>query len=123
VKKGSIGERLVELRKLLKLSQKEFAKTLELSNPYLSALESGKRPVHPRIINLIALTHGVNEAWLRDGTGPVFAKMDDARAKKALESFLKLDGFFQEFILRQMDFIIEFQKQEGGGKEKENILA
>jgi transcriptional regulator with XRE-family HTH domain len=117
VEKGGINELIVELRKLLKMSQKEFSASLKLSNTYLSAIELGKRPVHPRIINLIALTHGVNETWLRDGTGPVFAKMDDARAKKALESFLKLDGFFQEFILRQMDFIIEFQKQEGGGKD------
>jgi transcriptional regulator with XRE-family HTH domain len=106
---GMIKERIKQLRALLRLSQQDFAAALKLSNAYISEIEQGKRLVNERVIHLIALTYGVNEAWLSKGERPIFEKLDDVRAQQALKSFMKLDGFFQEFILRQMDFIIAFQ--------------
>jgi len=71
-------DRLNKLRKLLNITQLEFAKKLKLSHGQVSAMETGRSAINEQNIALICtpnrLQEGktVNEAWLRTGKGDMF---------------------------------------------------
>ncbi|CEA05709.1 transcriptional repressor DicA [Metalysinibacillus saudimassiliensis] len=69
-----MNERLLAIRKELKLNQTDFGKKLGLSTASVSALESGQRNVTERHMLLLASEFNVNEEWLRHGEGEMFLK-------------------------------------------------
>lgn len=69
-------ERIVELRKTLKLSQTEFSKRLNLTQNFISFVEIGKRQISDRTIKDICREFNVSEEWLRTGEGDMFAPAD-----------------------------------------------
>ena len=73
MEKGVMNERLKFLRKTLKQYQDEFAKRIGLSQTSLSMIEMGRNPLTEKNIKLICATFNVNERWLRDGEGEMFA--------------------------------------------------
>lgn len=68
--------RIVELRKELKLSQGKFAEQLNLTRNFVSLVETGDRKFSDRTIADICRVYGVNETWLLTGEGEMFAPMD-----------------------------------------------
>lgn len=73
-KDNDIGERIKELRSILKLSQVKFAEAIHISKGYQAQLELMQAPANDRVITLIAATFKVNEAWLRSGEGAMFTR-------------------------------------------------
>jgi transcriptional regulator with XRE-family HTH domain len=71
----TINERLVELRKSLKIKQGEFAQKIGMKQSTLSTMELGNSPVSDRYIKLICLTFGINEQWLRAGAGEMLSDL------------------------------------------------
>lgn len=69
-----IRRRIHALRKMLKLSQKEFAETIGISQGHLSVIENGNN--HPSDTLLLAICHRfkVLEEWLLGGKGNPFAE-------------------------------------------------
>jgi transcriptional regulator with XRE-family HTH domain len=67
-----IGERLKEIRFVLRLRQGEFADKMGISQGALSDFERETKPMAERYVKLICLTFGVNETWLRTGKGEMF---------------------------------------------------
>lgn len=66
-------DRIRDIRKNhLKLSQKEFASRLGMSENYIWMIEKGDRVPPDRTISDICRIFGVDEAWLRDGIGEPF---------------------------------------------------
>jgi len=59
-----VGARLKAIRKKLKLSQKEFAASLDISASYLSEIESGKTKPGFNFTVLIYEKYNVNPGWL-----------------------------------------------------------
>jgi transcriptional regulator with XRE-family HTH domain len=109
----NINERILQVRKALKLSQKAFADGLKISREYQSAFENSDRKINDRIILIICTTYGVNEVWLRNGTGEMFGKETNIRLEKAMREFEKLDVFLQDYILKQIGQVLECQKMKG----------
>ncbi len=69
----SIQERVLHLRKkLLNITQKEFAETINMSRPNFVNIEKGRINVTERAINDICREFGVRREWLVDGVEPVF---------------------------------------------------
>jgi len=68
----SISNRIKLLRKTEKLTQKEFAKRLLISQSYLSGLENGNELPTNKLTKLICLEFGINEAWLINGLGDMY---------------------------------------------------
>lgn len=68
----------------LTLSQEQFANTLNISQTYLSLIESGKKPVSENLVRQICSVYHVDISWLLYGLGDgshVFAADSDAHDK------------------------------------------
>lgn len=78
-------ERLKKIREHFNLSQKDFAKKINLSQNAISTFESGNRNLSDRTIHDICNVYGVSETWLRTGDGKMFA--DLTRDEKLVMEF------------------------------------
>jgi transcriptional regulator with XRE-family HTH domain len=108
----NINERILQIRKALELSQKAFADRIKVSRTYQSAFESSGNKINDRIITLICMTYGVNESWLRNGTGEAFKTPSNPRLEQALQNFEKLDTILQDYFLKQIDLLLEIQEKK-----------
>ena len=68
----SLHERIDALIKALGMKKTEFAKRLNLSQPFVSELCSGRSCPSDRTISDICREFDVNETWLRTGEGEMF---------------------------------------------------
>ena len=66
-------ERIREMRDALGLTQTAFADQLGLARATVACYENGTRQPNSAVIKLMASEFNVNEEWLRDGTGEMFA--------------------------------------------------
>lgn len=81
-----MNNRIKLVRESARLSQKEFADALGISQSAISGMERGARQILDRTIHQIATEFGVSEEWLRTGEGEMYPGLpaeDDA----LLESF------------------------------------
>ena len=69
--------RLKQIRKYLKLSQKNFAKEIGMSQSGSGQIEIGDRPISDRLIKSICMAFNVNENWLRTGEGEMIIEIKD----------------------------------------------
>lgn len=70
-----MNTRVKSLRKLLKLSQEEFASRLGVTAAGISRIEGGKRRLTEQMIFHICKEFNVNEGWLRKGEGEIFKQL------------------------------------------------
>ncbi len=82
-----ISERLKILLTELHISQRQFAKKINLDAGYFSRIMQGKVTPPDRILLLIENVFHVNKKWLEEGEGEMFSTPDLSLAKKqVLES-------------------------------------
>ena len=70
---STINERVAQLIKTLGMTQTAFATQLHVTQSFVSLLCKGGSGVSDRTISDICAEFSVNEEWLRDGTGEMFA--------------------------------------------------
>ena len=68
----SLGEKIKKLRKELDLTQREFGERIGIKGNTIAQYELGRNEPIDAVISLICREFGVNENWLRDGTGEMF---------------------------------------------------
>lgn len=112
--KMTINQRIKELRLELGLSQAKFAKAISISNGYIAGIELGNRNVNERIIKLISSTFNVSQEWLQSGDGSMFLEKPNQLAEIAYSTFKELKPEFQEYVLKQIDQLLEIQNKEKG---------
>ena len=116
----AIGKRIKHLRKILKVSQVEFAKKIHISNGYIAELENEHRRVNERIIHLVSLTFGVNEQWLKSGEGDILIKTPEVEAedRDSLpdEKLQRMVSLFKELPPESQDYaILQIEKLLNNG--------
>lgn len=89
-------ERLKELRIALGISQAELGERIGVSRAAISRLESGSNNFTNQMVTSICREFGVNEEWLRTGSGDMFEEM--SRAEKAAQIVGAALGSGDEFI-------------------------
>ena len=72
----TINERIKMFRKSKKLSQKQFALSLGVTQPGVSYMEQDGSTVSDASIKTICSVYGLNEEWLRSGTEPMVDQSD-----------------------------------------------
>lgn len=108
----TINQRVKELRNELKLPQVKFAKAISVSSGYIAGIEVGNRKVNDRLIRLICITFNASEEWLRTGEGDMFNKAPGHMAELACATFQELKPEYQDYILKQIDMLLEIQNKE-----------
>ena len=96
-----MNERLKELRKILNLTQQEFADRLNVSRNTVATYEIGKSNPSDAAVMLICREFNVNEDWLRAGTGDMFLPVDRNADIARLTKLLldeESDSFKNRFI-------------------------
>lgn len=109
---GGINQRVKEVRQTLNMPQAKFAKALSMSNGYVAQVELGNTKVNDRIIKLMHFVLNVNEEWLRTGEGDMFEEKPNTQLALAISSFKELKPIYQDYVLKQIDQLLEIQKQE-----------
>jgi hypothetical protein len=72
--------------------------------------------LNDRIIELICVNCGANEKWLRNGTGKMFKDKHNPRLDKVMRNFEKLDDYLQEYVIKQLDILLECQEKNKAKK-------
>jgi DNA-binding XRE family transcriptional regulator len=104
----SINERVVKIRKILGYTQGEFARPLELSRSFQGKKKKNHRKINDRLVKMICLTYGVNEVWLKTGTGEMFDTGKDPRLERIIRNYNKLDPSLQNYVLSYLDWLTEY---------------
>jgi len=105
----TVNERIKEIRHILNKSQREFAKAVYVSNGYLSEIETGHKEVKDRLIHLICSAFSVNKHWLLTGKGRMLNSTPKEKMERMTNLFNELYPEYQDFVLRQIDELIELQ--------------
>lgn len=71
-----MNERLKKLRKTLDLTQQKFADRIGVKQNTIAQYEMGRNIPIDSVVSLICREFNVNEAWLREGTGEMFALIE-----------------------------------------------
>ena len=93
-----MNDRLLHLRKSLKLTQEEFGDQIGLSTGMISQMEQNLREINDRTIILICSKFKVNEQWLRNGTGSMFIEYD-LKYERFYKVYSKLSEPLQDYLL------------------------
>ena len=122
-------ERISYLIKTLGLKKVEFSKRLNISQPFVSELCSGKTNPSDRTIADICREFNVSEVWLRTGEGEMFLKVDedqelqnifaqitisnDDLIKRIIKSYWALDDTEKAVIQKLVDGFAKKAAPEG----------
>ena len=108
----TINQRVKQVRVALNLSQAKFATAISISNGYIAGIELENRKVNERIIKLICSAFNVNEEWLKHETGDMFNNPTNNKFEIAMNVFKELNPEYQEFVLKQIDALLEIQNNK-----------
>ncbi|MHC6203521.1 helix-turn-helix domain-containing protein [Breznakiellaceae bacterium SP9] len=110
-------DRVILIRKTLGLKQYEFAEKLKIKPTTLSMIENGNSILTDKNIQMICLTFGVNEKWLRYGMGEMFIKnfLDihntSGDARELLDLYQKLEEPTKRLVLNHAKQMLVLQEQ------------
>jgi transcriptional regulator with XRE-family HTH domain len=113
--------RIREVRKLLKMSQKDFGNKLGLTQTTLSMIEIGKSVIVEKNVKLICTTFNINEHWLRTGEGEMFCASPHEREFQNI--FSKLTPDTQRCLLLIARELFNVQQKLLGGIDTDNITS
>jgi transcriptional regulator with XRE-family HTH domain len=111
---AELCERIKELRTSLKLTQRQFARQIFVSQTLVNEIELGKLKVNVRVLHLISYRFNVNIEWLKKGKGDMFLGSPpdiDTRLDHIIEIFNKLDRPLQDYLLIQSKELLKIQKE------------
>jgi transcriptional regulator with XRE-family HTH domain len=112
----AVNARLKTIRTTLKLSQRDFAKGIHLSQPSYARLELEQLGVNNRIIDLVATRYGINKDYILTGKGDMFDVRPNLKLQQMIDIFNELDSVFQDYILVQIKEILKVQKRTKKGE-------
>ena len=108
---ATLPERLKAVRAELKLSQREFAKNIFISNSQYAEFEIAKRKITERTIHLISVVYNVNKKYLKDAKLPMFNdNPPDTKLTELLHIFDNLDDLLLDYLLLHAREILKIQK-------------
>ncbi len=94
-------ERIKELRKTLKLSQKEFGEKIGVSIGVVANIELDRAGLNPILLQHICDVFGVNRTWLETGEGEMFADLgSDAEFEQLCTEIAESDDEFLKRVMK-----------------------
>lgn len=102
---------MIEVRKKLKLNQREFAEQLGIKRTAISMIEVGTNALTDQNIKLICMNFKVNEEWLRAGTGEMFATQPNPYEEEFFAIYRDLMPETQASLCALAKQLLETQKK------------
>lgn len=108
------NDRIKEVRKALKLSQRAFGEKLGVSRDVISNLEYNRVEPKTVFIQHMCEAYGINEHWIQTGEGQMFDDntYDVVKINEAIEIFKTLSADFQDCALEQIKKLVELQNKQ-----------
>lgn len=78
----SIGARIAAVRKMLKLTQKELAEQLGISQQHVSHIENGTKEASDMLIKYFCYLYSISEEWLTTGEGRAYMSPEEIIKKQ-----------------------------------------
>ena len=99
-----MNQRIKHLRKdVLKISQKDFAERLGLSENFVWMVEKGSRIPSDRTISDMCRIFDIQEAWLRDGLEPMrAAKSREEEIAELVGNALQGSSEFKKAVIKMI---------------------
>ena len=98
----SINDRIAKCIDASGLTKSAFAEKINVGQPFISQLYSGKKNPSDRTISDICREFNVNEIWLRTGEGEMFIQMDkDEEFDRLCTEIQMSDDEFIKDIMRK----------------------
>lgn len=94
----SIGIRINYVRKQMKLTQKQFADELRISQAHVSKLEKDIEKPSPTLIRLISIQFNFNEDWLLRGEGIPELNWDMSNDDGAINKYKEISFQFEKKV-------------------------
>ncbi|EHE95178.1 Predicted transcriptional regulator [uncultured Clostridium sp.] len=107
--KGSICQRLKNIRKYFGFNQAEFAEYLGITQAAYSMIENGYRPLSDKYIRVICIIFSVSEQYLLSGEGEMF--VTSPHEKELLLFYGKLVPENQKYLLMIARELFKTQKK------------
>ncbi len=110
-------DRLKKLRKIKKLSQKEFGDRINLSQNQVSCMETGTREITRRNALSVCKTFNVNLKWLLTGEGEIFRdivddyNIKDEEVKEFVRLYLRADAETKMYVKGLIEKTLENKKE------------
>lgn len=80
-------DRIRKIRRELDLTQQEFADRLGIKRGTIANYELGRNEPVDSVVSLICREFGVNEEWLRNGTGDMFSQNSEDELRALTEKY------------------------------------
>lgn len=122
-----MNERLKKLRKILDLTQQNFANRLGIKRNTVATYEAGKSNPSDSAVLLICREFNVNEKWLRTGEGEIFNPTPNSELKALKKKYNLSDEaymlieIFMNLKERQQDALIDFIKEAAAALNEINL--
>lgn len=110
-----LSERIKVLRKVLKLSQGQFAAALGTTRDVIANLERERSEPKKAFLDLICTIFNVNPEWLINGLdGDMFKPTEEPNEEldEAIRIFGKLTPPLRKYALQQIKGLLEVQNQD-----------
>lgn len=107
------GERVREVRKSLGLTLEKFGEKIGMKKNSVSQIENGKNNVTDANIKSICREFGINEEWLRTGSGEMRIPVED-EAAAAVSDLVEKSNPLYEVI---KGIMVAYQKLDGTSRE------
>lgn len=89
--KNTLGNRFKQIRTQYKMTQKEFAESLGVTQTTISGIEKDAANPSLTLVKLVSLKYSINENWILNGAGEIFF-FSELRKDDILGLFHKLDA-------------------------------
>ena len=121
---STFSHKLKLIRQKYNLTQEDFAQILGISRSYLSRLESGHTLPTNKLIEHMALKFKIPQSWLLDDT------LEDSSIPEDIDfvgisllcKYNLLQEEYKEFILNQIEQLLEIQSKISNKKESQDHL-
>lgn len=125
----TVNKRIKELRKILGITQQEFANKLGVSRNTVASYEIGKSNPSEAAINNICTKCQVNKKWLVEGIGDPFLKLDrkdeiimwvtaalgeapDSYQRRLIDALIKLDVKDWEILSNLAETLVKQKEKD-----------
>lgn len=96
---------------MLKLSQNEFARQINISRSNLGNIEAHNVNLTERVLADICRTFHVNRIWITDGIEPIFDETYSAIREKLVKQYLELNEENQKYLYGYLQRLLDEQEK------------